>query len=290
MMGNMYSDVTKLLDNANKAFDSELYDASANAMRQIAEVLAPFYIHHYKLDTQHKRTIDEEKSKGHKGNILLCLYTLRRTTSIYNDSFLGDLIIFLSQARKIGNDASHATVSIERWEAEYLIRFFEKHILEQFGANCGAKAGATSKLKDVTKDFHGKGIFIFSCIAEKYVSAMIDTDMSPVTCVTNNKDAWESFDVEVDRNGFASFKACNGRYLSVNLDEDETYPPVRAIGPRSSDWEKFKIFKYNNRYALKAQCNGMWVTCRIDWEDAPLYAACESVDAWEEFKIETKNM
>ena len=93
--------------------------------------------------------------------------------------------------------------------------------------------------------------------------------------------------VAVDKEGWASFKAVNGRYLTVRLDVERDLPPIRATAPRDLLWEQFKIYKIGDKYAISARCNGQWITSRIDWEDNPLYASRTVADSWEMFDIRT---
>ena len=144
-----------------------------------------------------------------------------------------------------------------------------------------------AKFKDVTGNYDNKCVLIYSLAAKRFASARLELDDVPVCCSTNNQDAWEKFQVAVDKEGWASFKAVNGRYLTVRLDAQRDLPPIRATAPRNLLWEQFKIYKIEEKYAIFARCNGQWITSRIDWEDNPLYASRTVADSWEMFDIRT---
>ena len=148
-----------------------------------------------------------------------------------------------------------------------------------------AEDSIDADFKDVTRYYHNKSILIYSLAAKHFASARLDISSKPVYCSTNNQLAWEIFQVAVDKEGWASFRATNGCYLTVRLDERRDLPPIKATAPRSLLWEQFKIFKTGNKYAIFARCNGQWLTCRIDWEGNPLYASRSKADSWEMFDI-----
>ena len=139
--------------------------------------------------------------------------------------------------------------------------------------------------EEVTGQFAGQRVLIYSAAAKKFASARLDLDKAPVCCSTDRQEAWEIFHVTVDEEGWASFMACNKCYLTVSLDLNKALPPVRAAAPESLSWEKFKIYKTNRGFAIKAKCNRKWVSSRIDWENSPLLASRALPDTWELFDI-----
>ncbi len=286
-MDQTYNEIKRDFEDAKKQMDIDMLKSACNMMRSIAENIAAFYVTYYKLEEKYqgqkkKKNIIERRGKKNFGT---CCNVLRYNPNHSCMEFYRALMLFLDLAQMYGNDGSHAGAAPERWEAEMLVRFFEKNIWKQYQIDCGAVEKSKVSIEDVTEKFIMHSILLYSLAANKYASAREDFEGVPICCDTDNRDAWETYSVEVDKDGWASFRASNGYYLSVNLDEDKDYPPIRAIGPKSSDWEKFKIYKYDGHYALKAGCNNKWVTCRIDWDECPLYSACDSVDLWEEFDI-----
>lgn len=280
-MNNDYDNVLKSLEDAQVALDSGLYDAAANYIRQIAEVLSDFYVKKYELI---------RNNKGESGPD----FTFNKAiNAIWNskhpvlNKIRKPLVNFLCLAQQIGNKGSHPGESVEKLEAEHLIFYFEHYIKTQFMFDCGAWSPDPDGYIDVTAQFGGKRITIYSMKAGHYASTREDFDNSPICCDIDEPKKWEIYLVQVDQEGWASFLSHTGKYVSVDMDArgEIDCPPIRAIGPASSAWEKFKIYGVDGYYAFKARINNKWVMCQADWEENPLFAVSDHIDWWEEFDI-----
>lgn len=276
-MDGAYGKVSRLLEAAKQALGNGLPKASANYMRQIAEVVTRFYIEKYDFGDK-KNSLNDS------------IYTLwyKRKPSAFNNSIKKPLLVFACQAQLIGNRGSHPDKDVEEWEAEHLVLFFEKYVMPRFKYDCGVRPHAQASVIDVTKQFNNRRILIYSMKAEHYASTREDFDECPVCCSADDPGKWEVYSVEVDANGQASFLSHTGKYVSVDLSAEgaNDCPPIRAIGPEGSTWEKFKIYDCDGYYAFKALVNNKWVMCQADREHGPLLAASKSIDWWEMFDIQ----
>ena len=169
----------------------------------------------------------------------------------------------------------------------YLDSGSERSDDESDGYNINHIDEETNDIVDVTRNYNGLRVFIYSKAAQKCATAMINMDFAPLYCCTDNRAAWEIYTIEVDNEGYASFRACNGKYLTVDFDVNSDYPPVNARGSKSDAWEKFRIYKIDSGYAIKAIFNDKWVSCQISsLGKNQLYATRERVDWWETFDIQ----
>ena len=63
------------------------------------------------------------------------------------------------------------------------------------------KENIDAVLKDVTGYYNNKCILIYSLAAKRFASARLNIEDVPVCCSTNNQDAWEKFQIVVDKEG-----------------------------------------------------------------------------------------
>lgn len=144
---------------------------------------------------------------------------------------------------------------------------------------------AQSKLTDRTSFWSGAKIMLRSLVSNRFACARFDWDDAPVMCSSENKDAWETFTVVLMPDGWAALRSFSGKYLSVRMDLDRSYPPVCASAPVADDWEKFRIYQGSNGIYIKAKCNGKWLCCLADRDGYPLNACANAPDEWETFRF-----
>ena len=68
----------------------------------------------------------------------------------------------------------------------------------------------------------------------------------------------EQFKVEITQDGWAAFRACNGKYISARFDKDNN--PLFASANTIRSWECFKIYSYDKVFLIKTQKNEKYVT------------------------------
>ena len=286
-MDSTYNDVEVIVKNAQSQLDDNQFGTAANHMRQVAEAVAMFYYEKWNAAEKYKEVIKKSKKHNAKETMNLHSYivALRFKVNANEEGFKRNLLIFLTLAKAYGNEGSHYGGRVEKAEIEFLILYYRNYIREHLLADCDRETKKEARYKDVTSDFADKRVLLYSLAAEQYASARIDVEDIPTYCNTDNQEEWEQFQITVDREGQASFKAANDLYLSVDLSDSSELPPIKGIGPESSSWEKFRIYKIGNSFAIKAVCNQKWVTSRIDWDNNPLLASCDKADFWEMFDI-----
>ena len=147
--------------------------------------------------------------------------------------------------------------------------------------------------EDVTKFFNDQYVQIKSSVVDRFALVKKDNDQMPVCFCAENQDKGERFQVTLDNEGWASFKASNDCYWSVysevteeNLSKDQKMiRSVTAFVHHKYLYEKFKIYKTGCGYAILARYNGTWLTCHKDEANHPLYAFQYDAGSWEKFDI-----
>ncbi len=145
----------------------------------------------------------------------------------------------------------------------------------------------SSSMVDVTRSFDGKKITLRSVENGKYLCADGNLSNTPAACnrdtASTASDSWEHFTVTCTSDGWAGFKAYNGKWLSARMDV--TNNPVRANADHLQSWECFRIYQKGNDYYIKAQINSKWLCVRVDMNDAPVQAYVYDASTWERFSI-----
>lgn len=141
---------------------------------------------------------------------------------------------------------------------------------------------------DLTKTFKNRTVSIQSLANNKYLGADKDHDNTPIFAHLDIRGNWELFEVEITKDGWAAFKACNnGKYISARDDESGT--PLFACADTVQDWECFKIFLHNGNHLLKTRVNNKYIMADINCSITPgvvgLYAYVYEAQEWEQFQI-----
>lgn len=276
--------VEKMFADAKMARENGAFALAGNGIRQIAEDLAKFYVEHTVSRKNYDYVFNHALSKK-KSNLVKYTIALRNEMSVWNDGFSKELVLFLDLAREYGNKGSHTGKEPEPYEIDFLLHYFETHIFSHFIKDCDTIMEHGDIIVDVTHKYKDKNVSLRSVVANKYASAREDRNRTPICCDISQRAEWETYHVIIDNAGWASFKASNGLYLCVDLDEDENCPMLRAVAKEPSTWEQFKIFKKDGNYYLNARCNEKWVSCQMEWDDKNLTASSDFADYWEEFDL-----
>jgi len=263
------------------------YNAAANQMRSIAEYTANFYVNKYKAQDKVAKKMKEKKM-----SLFLAQINILRTVLPYDDNFRWDLLLFLELSMKIGNAGSHGNADlseIEDYKVKCLADLYETDIKKQFEKDHD-EFNNSFQLTDVTKKFNGRTISILSCISGCFAGAYDDMDGKPVYCNIKIQKAWESFLVQVNKDGWATLRPNTESrlYLMADLDADYEKAPIKANSSNRQKWEMFRIYKQDDFYFIQSGGNGKFLSCMFDDKpNYPLYACKDKNDInyWEKFEI-----
>lgn len=148
-------------------------------------------------------------------------------------------------------------------------------------------SNTSNSMVDVTRSFDGKKVTLKSVQNGMYLSADSNLSNTPATCnrssASTSSSSWEVFTVKVTSDGWAGFKAYNGKWLTARIDI--TNSPIRATADNLLSWECFRIYQKGNDFYLKSQANNKWLCVRVDMSNAPVQAYASAASTWERFSI-----
>lgn len=152
-------------------------------------------------------------------------------------------------------------------------------------------SNTANSMVDVTRSFNGKKVILQSVQNGKYLCADGNLSNTPAVCnrstASTSSSSWEVFTVKVTSDGWAGFRAHNGKWLTARVDI--TNSPIRATASNLYSWECFRIYQKGNDYYIKSQANNKWLCVRVDMSNAPVQAYASTPSTWERFSISIVN-
>lgn len=167
----------------------------------------------------------------------------------------------------------------------YRIAWCEKADYEKYCGSIPGTGNSSSDMIDVTAYFAGKTIVMQSVENGNYLLPDPMNANAPLCAKYTTWTSLNAFAVEVTADGWAGFKAYDGRYLSATADVTDT--PIRAVATRLLSWECFRIYQSltSGDFYIKAQVNSKWLCVRVDQRYAPTEAYASVASTWERLKI-----
>lgn len=167
----------------------------------------------------------------------------------------------------------------------YRIAWCQKADYEKYCGSISGTGSSSSDMIDVTSYFAGKTVVMQSVENGNYLLPDPTSANAPLRAKYTTWTSLNTFTVEVTADGWAGFKAYDGRYLSAVADTTDA--PIRAVAGKLLSWECFRIYQslQSGDFYLKAQVNNKWLCVRVDQTYAPAQAYASAPSTWERLKI-----
>jgi len=177
------------------------------------------------------------------------------------DDFIDHAAIIVGYSNGVPCYAAH---SYSRWNEplSLVASAFDKSHTKYYFVHMTNAQGMT----DVTSQFIGREVSLYSKKAGWTISV----------------DGRDHFAIISNEYGEVGFRASDGCYLSVNIEENSISSPAFVRERNQQYWESFRIFSNGSSYFIQSMGNGKWL--QVD-DNGVLRAAGRAGSTWEEFDI-----